>query len=744
MPPVREFAYSAHETRRHGIVRRAARALAELPAAERDRWLLWLPVALGVGIGSYFALPFEPPAWIAWAGVAGAVLSGILWRRRPALLLLAIVLCTMALGFAAASLRTASVAEPVLTRRIGPVGIVGRVAQVELFPKATRITLERVEIEGLPSAWTPARVRIRLRGGGYDLRPGTQISVRAVLMPPPGPVAPGSYDFQRHLFFRGIGAVGYAVGPPDPISETAESRQDGGIAGWRVELAALRQDITERVIAGLPGAPGTVAAALMTGERKMIPEDVLAAFRDSGIAHLLAISGLHIGLIAGIIFFGTRALLALTGPWAVRLPVKKLAAVAALAGALAYLAISGASVPTQRAYLMLLIVMSGVLLDRIGLSMRLVAWAAIVVLLIAPESLLGASFQMSFGAVIALVAVYEGLGPLLAERRRASPPWMRPAFYLAAVALTTLVAGLATMPFAIYHFNQLAAFGLAANMGAVPLTALWIMPWAVLAFVLMPFGLESLALVPMGWGIEAVIWIARGVSSWQGAVILVPAMPVAGLVMLALGGLWLTLWRRGWRFAGLPLVAAGLATLWLTSQPDILVSGDGRLLAVRAVDGRLMLSSGRAGRFSADAWLRRAGQAERPLWPRAGSSADGRIACDGLGCIYRAGGKVVALSRDPRTLDEDCRLANVVISIEPVRVDCLGAGPGARVVIDRFDLWRRGSHALWLDADGVRVANARDVRGERPWVLKPERRPARRPIGGTSGASKRLRASAGD
>ena len=266
----------------------------------------------------------------------------------------------------------------------------------------------------------------------------------------------------------------------------------------------MRQTITTKIRAVLKGVSGTIAAALMTGERSAIPEDVMTAIRDSGLAHLLAISGLHIGLVAGIIFFGARGLLALIPPLALRFPIKKWAALAAIAGAFAYAFIAGATVQTQRALLMVGMVLVAVILDRRGLSIRLVAWAALAILVVAPESLLGPSFQISFAAVTALIATYE----TLSERRQYReyehsrlPPWVREAmFYLAGVALTTLIAGVATAPFAIFHFNRFAGYGLAANLIAVPVTALWVMPWAMAAFLLMLFGFEAAALTPMGWG----------------------------------------------------------------------------------------------------------------------------------------------------------------------------------------------------------------------------------------------------
>ena len=270
----------------------------------------------------------------------------------------------------------------------------------------------------------------------------------------------------------------------------------------------------------------------------------MEAMRASGLAHLLAISGLHIGLVTGVLFFAIRGILAALEPIALRFAIKKWAALGALLGAFAYLLVTGATVPTQRAFLMAAMVLSAIMLDRTAISMRLVAWAALIVLLIAPESLLGASFQMSFAAVIALVAGYEAVRVPFGRWRAHGGWWRLPLIYLLGVGLTTIIAGSATTPFVIFHFNRFSAFGLAANLLAVPVTALWIMPWATVAYILMPLGLEGVALAPMGWGIEAVIAIAREVAGWPGSVTLVPAMPVSGIALVAAGGLWLCLWRR--------------------------------------------------------------------------------------------------------------------------------------------------------------------------------------------------------
>ena len=280
----------------------------------------------------------------------------------------------------------------------------------------------------------------------------------------------------------------------------------------------------------------------------------------------------------------------------------------AFAGTFVYLLLSGATVPTQRAFVMTGVVLLAIMLDRTSLSLRLIAWAALALLLLAPESLLGPSFQMSFAATTALVAGYELLRPTLVGWGARAGFAFRPLLYLACILLTSLIAALATAPFALYHFNRIADYGLAANLVAVPVTGLWVMPWGVLALLLMPLGLEQLALVPMALGIDAVTWIAHTIADLPGAVRLVPAMPTLALVLIAGGGLWLCLWRRRWRLAGLAGLVAGALVMAHHPTPDILVDGGAKLVAVRAPDGELRLSSHQRARFAGQTWLRRAGQ----------------------------------------------------------------------------------------------------------------------------------------
>jgi competence protein ComEC len=457
----------------------------------------------------------------------------------------------------------------------------------------------------------------------------------------------------------------------------------------------------------------------MVGDRGSIPEDVTTALRDAGLAHLLSISGLHMGLMAGIAFFAVRALLALNERLALRYPIKKIAAVAGIGFAALYLVVTGAPIPTQRSFIMVSIVFAAILLDRKALSMRLVALAALIILLRAPESLLDVSFQMSFAAVIGLIALYDAFKHRLAAWRASfTTPFGRAGFYLAGVALTTLTAEAAIDPIAIYHFGRLVLYGLAANLVAVPVTGVWIMPWALVAFLLMPFHLEALAITPMCWGLDVVIWIAKTVSAWPGAVVLVKAWPTATLALITIGGLWLCLWPKRSRLLGLGVAASGIVVGLLSPAPDILINGDGSLIAARGLDGAYSFSSMTRESYDRDLWLRMNGQKTATAWPiDPGATGKEWLRCDSLGCVYRPDeSAVVAFTFDPRAIKEDCKSATLIVATVPVPRSC------AARAIDRYDLWRDGGRAIWFDGKKAEIKSVGEERGDRPWVLYRRRR----------------------
>lgn len=686
--------------------------ISEAFTAQRERWPLWLPVLLGGGIGIYFALPFEPALGLGWA--ACAILAVGAWGLRdkvtPSQVLVA--LSVMMFGLALAGLRTWWIAAPVIQAETGPVTVSGQVERYEVLDKGYRVTVTNLQISRLGPDLVPSKVRIKLNGQQPAIIPGQWIEVRADLRPPPPPAMPGAFDFQRQSYFRGLGGVGFAYGKAQVIGDAPiQGYESLGFAFER-----MRKSIAERVRSLAPGQSGAMAAALMTGERGAIPSNVLEDMRNSGLAHLLAISGLHVGLIAGIVFFTFRAVLALAGPVALRYPIKKWAAVAAIISAFLYAMLAGATVPTQRAFFMIFLVLMAVLFDRKAISMRLVAWAATVILVISPESLLGASFQMSFAAVVALVAVYESLqrrGVLVGRAETFSGQILR---YVGGVALTTVVAGFATGVFAAYHFNRVADFGLVANLIAVPVMALWIMPWAVVSYALMPMGLEAYALAPMVWGVDIVIATAQTVGNWNGAVTLVPAFPVWGLIAITLGGLWLAIWRDRLRLMGIPIALVGTFSFFIYNPPDILVHGNGKLIAVRTADGGYAFSTLTSSKFERDIWARRAGlRSSQSHWRQVGQD----LRCDALGCIYLKNDKMVAIAQTPEALMEDCWRSDVMISIVPSQTACVPR----HLFVGPKQLVDHGTHAMWLNdsRERIRIETVASHRGSRPWVVKSTR-----------------------
>jgi competence protein ComEC len=689
-------------------------------AAEGDRRILWLPVFFGSGIALYFALPVEPPVWPGAAAALGAAIAAIVLRRLPVWRSAALCLALAAAGFALIAQTARERAAPMLDHRLGPIAVTGRVVDIDTMEHGWRIIVAPEPLNGLDPGQQPRRVRVHITAASDLLSPGDRVSLKAMLYPVPGPSLPGAHDLQRELFFAEIGGVGYSYGGARRIADGENGRvEDAGAqaaatGGWRQWLLHLRTDVTRRITTILPGSTGGVAAALIAGKRGAIDDGVIEAFRNSGLSHLLAIAGLHLGLVGAFVFFAVRGGLALIPYVALRYPIKKIAAAATLVVLACYLMLSGAAIPTERAFVMNGIVFAAILIDRLRISMRICAVAGAVVLLLQPESLVGVSFQMSFGAVVALIAVYEAWGAQLGQLLRRGSLARKALGYCAGVAVTTIVVTLGTDPFSIYHFHRIVLYSPLANVIAVPISALWTLPWGVVSCLLMPFGLERLALTPMGWGIDATIWVAEHVSAIPGNVWPTPRLPIWGLAIVAFGGLWLCLWQGKWRRWGLAGIAAGMATMLLTRPPDIVIADFGRFVAARASYGNDYYVLGDNNERVAKSLFAEETGATLLPWPAAGSTADG-LACSDGSCRYTARGKTVAIATDEKGLPTGCDTVDAIVSQVPAGFVCRKLIP----VVDRIDNWRRGAVALWLDPGAIKVVGANDSRGDRPWVPHP-------------------------
>jgi competence protein ComEC len=666
----------------------------------------------GGGIGIYFILRVEPPLWpgIA-AAVAGAAAAWAL-RIYPAWREVMLAFTALAAGFALMRETAWERDAPMLQRHLGPIAVTGRVVDIDLMEKGWRIIIETDPLPGLDIADQPRRLRVHIPPRSDELNPGDRVSLKAMLYPVPAQILPGGRDFQRELYFAGIGGVGYTFGGAHRI---AGPESEGG---WRESLRQLRTEMTRRITAVLPGSTGGVASALITGKRGTITEEVKQAFRDTGLSHLLAIAGLHLGLVGAFVYFAVRGGLALIPPIALRYPIKKIAAGATLFVLACYLLLSGAAIPTQRAFVMNGLVFGAIIIDRLRISMRVCAIAAMVVLVIDPSILVGVSFQMSFGAVVALIAVYETYGARLGRLLHSRSVSGKVLAYCGGVAVTTVVATLGTYPYSIYHFHHLALYSPLANVIAVPLSAMWTLPWGVVTCLLMPFGLERLALAPMGWGIDITIWVAEHISALPGDVWAMPRLPPEGLLLISFGGLWLCLWQGPWRRWGMVAIAAGFASMLLTRPPNILIADGGRFVAARASDGDYFISADKGEKIVRSFFASETG-AVLQAWP-ADRVAEGDLDCAGELCVYAARGRRVAIATGEAALPIRCAGFDAIVSQVPAGFHCRSLIP----VVDRIDSWRRGAVALWLDRDGVTVESANESRGDRPWVPHP--RSARR------------------
>lgn len=691
---------------------------------EQDRWFLWAPVLLGCGIAVYFALTFEP-APIAAAG--SLLLVTILrwrWREGSVAAIAGGAIFAAVLGFALAQGRALMVAAPVIASERSTLTVTGWIELVEpREERGERLTIRVHDIASLAPEQQPSRVRVRTLTADPTLKAGDAVIVRGMLSPPAGPSLPGGYDFARQAWFQSLGGVGYTLSPLQRTTMEAPMPWDLRV---RASFNRLRQTIAQRIVAVLPDERGAVAVSLITGERGGISAATNAAYRDSGLIHILSISGLHMAIMAGAMFFTARFLLALIPALALRYDIRKWAAIAGALGALGYLTISGASPPAVRSFLMVLIMFIAILLDRPALALRNVALAALAMLILMPESLIDVGFQMSFAAVVALVAGYE------AWRDRRDPNaqtpergwlWRAPLIFLTGIVASTLIASLAVAPFGTYHFHQSQQYAILANLLAVPAVNIVIMPAALATLLTMPLGLEAAPLQIMGLGISFMSTVANWVAALPGSVIRVAAIPTASFALIVMGGAWLLLWRTHLRVWGLAAIAAGLAVAPFGTRPDILVSRSGTLVAARGTDGRLWALAGRSDLFDLGRWLEWDGDGRPPTSVAEAAQPGSIFNCDRDGCIARIKGRGLAVPRHASALRDDCARAEILVLRHVLPKDC---APSA-LVIDAAALRRAGAHTISFRGAEPVVTTVTGLHGRRPWTWAPAEQVRQRP-----------------
>ncbi|MHC1548995.1 ComEC/Rec2 family competence protein [Phyllobacterium sp. K27] len=636
--------------------------------AARGTKFLFLPVFAGIGAVIYFSASGEPRLSPMVFGITLLVGCYLLAQNRPTIRLILLAAMAVTAGMLCAKLETIRVATPMLGSEV-TTRVTGRISALAKDAKGGwRLTLDVIETERPSLRFGPDRIAVSARRLPRDLRIGDGLKALVRLRPQSGPVRPGNYDFAFYNYYRGVGANGFLLGLPKKVDIAPKS---GIWATAFLMISNIRQQLTHRILHRIKGEPGDIATSLITGQRDGISEETNSALRLSGLAHILSISGFHMALVAAIIIGSLRAVFALFPSASARYPVKKLAAVIALFGSAFYLLLSGADIAAQRSFVMLAVMLLALTVDHAAVSMRNLAIAACITIAVSPHEILGPSFQMSYSATAALIAFYSWwsryqLKRGLRQRTKArAGNWLFPSkitAYMGGIAMTSLVAGTASSIFAAYHFNNTAPFGLIGNALALPVVSILVMPFAVLGMLAMPFDLDWLPFTVMGWGIEIVITIAKAVAlhSPSGNLGLIPEISLVLMAIALLILLFLSTWLR---LFALPFVVMAVVLTSRVSEPAIMISEDGKLVAIRTEDDQLAINRHAGGTFSLNNWQQgyKTPQIIKPAMK--GDLASGpQFECNDKLCTAREPkGLVIAYTDDATRAADACREGHVVI-----------------------------------------------------------------------------------
>ncbi|MFL6730344.1 MAG: ComEC/Rec2 family competence protein [Sphingomicrobium sp.] len=676
---------------------------------ERERAQLppWLAVGFGGGIAAWFALgrPSEWAAFLCFAAALGLIgFTAVPGRSGRALGWLCLAL---ALGCAIVWLRSVEVAAPRLERPV-VAAFSAKVERVETL--VARDTVRLTVAPADPKLPPRVRVSVETKAVAATVDSGAIVRIRARLAPPPPMALPGTYDFARDAWFRRIGAVGKALGPV----EIVQPGRPGALESTRHSLA---QHIRRR----LPGDESGIAVALVTGDQNSVSEADADAMRASGLTHLLSVSGLHIAAVVAFAMLLSLKLLALSERLALRFNLVLVSAGVAAAAGVAYTLLTGAQVPTVRSCVAALLVLLGIALGRDAISIRLVAVGALVVLLFRPESLAGASFQMSFAAVTAIVAIHSTHWSRRLFQRRDEGPFIRTGRALAAIVLTGLAVEFALIPLALFHFHRAGLYGVAANVIAIPLTTFVIMPLEAAALLLDSVGLGQPVWWLTGWAIRVLLQLAHLVAAAPGAVAMMPSMPRWAFGLIVAGGLWLCLWSSRIRLWGLVPVAIGAAAAMAAPTPDLLVTGDGRHLVVLDDSATPLLLRERAGDYMRDLFAEAAGYDGEP--DELAAAPFSRCSRDSCVAVIRKGAAewyLLATRTSTRIpwadITRSCTAADIVVSDRRLPRGCAPRW----LKLDRAALARSGGIAIHL-GDQPDIATVAERVGEHPWAQQGPR-----------------------
>ena len=668
--------------------------LKEYLQKEFENYFAWIPVFLSFGILIYFVLPQEPQLYLSLAPSAILLIVLVIsFFKKFNLFKVSLLMFCIALGFSSASLRTSVVDTKTLEKETGKVWVKGKVAQIQHMQVGKRILLREVKIyDKNVNRLNNVRLSIRTKSEGLSI--GDTVKLAAVLLPPPKPITPHGYDFSRYAYFKNLSAIGYAVNKIRVVEKSESS-----LGNFFVNL---RNKVIEKVKANLPEPMAGIANGILVGDSSSISKTDYDIVRISGIAHLLAISGMHMVVVVAILFISIRFLIIRSEYLALRVDAKKAAAVVALIGSTLYLLLTLAPISAQRAYIMSSIILLAIISDHNSSALRAVAIAAIIILMITPEEVLSPSLQMSFVASLALISSFGFFNKFLIKN--SDKKYIKLFNYFISIIFSTLIAGLATAPFIVYHFNQFSPYSVLTNLIAIPINDFWVMPFGLLSLILMPLGAEQIPIAVMGYGISLIFKVASIISALPYSSFSIPSFSNIGIFLIYLGSIGLFVSVTHLRFIFIIPLLIGLFTKNPYLDPDILIENNGKIFAVR-IGNELIFSSRGGAKFTREAWKQAYMQKEIKTLKQL------QIPTCTLGsCLYNKHGKNIFIYSKGNINCSSVNLDLIInLSEESVKCDLRTKSIGL------LELKRGGNLAIWLTENNIKTTYSGSVHKLRPW-----------------------------
>lgn len=664
------------------------KSIRQAAMTELENYQLWLPVFISIGVLIFFALPFDPSSWLPFLLLGITFKIYFLLRKTDAGKVIASLLIAIAVGFLAMQIRLSTISSPVIAEQLTKITVKGMVEEAAKTEKGYRLLLSRVKIYDYDKP-PPKLIRISTNFDISEIRIGDQVKVYVNLMPPPKPTMPGGFDYSEYAYFKQIGAIGYTIGK---IKKVIQEPADAG----KIKLSIIRDKIAQKIRENMSPRAAGIAEGMLIGNIGAINKMDYEAIRVAGLAHIIAISGMHIVVVVGLVFISIRFIISAIPYLAVNFNLKKIAAFCAIILSYGYLLISGSPVSAQRAFIMSALVLLGIILDRKTNPLRSIAWATIIILLFTPEAIKTASLQMSLAACISLITSFEYLQSFTSKFTKQTPRIKKVLFYMMSITFSTVIAGAATSFFVIYHFNQFSTYSVIANMAAIPLSDFFIMPLGIISIILMPLGLEKVTLSILEPGVNFLLDYAKFISAIPHASFYVPSFSDYGIILISFGGLLLTLGITRLKYMGLLVIFCGVLTAIDQVLPDIIVSGNGKVFALLEND-TIYLSNKNKARFMVKTWADKLGIKNLDLLAKLGQAG-----CSPKICKIEKYGQKILLVADADIIP-NCHELHLLINLTNKDLSHFCANAK---YISLAELDELGTHTFKLHTDYIEINTA--------------------------------------